>query len=185
MPKGICCRCHIPLTAENSNPQNWKYALYYCNDCYRTKQRLTVKRWREKNPDVVKAQNQKSYYKNRELIIQHKREYRLRHIDKMRQLDKIKNKKYKNRRWYNSLKFKYDLSPTDFWAMWKHQKGRCAICNTIMIIGKFPVVSNSMTVDHNHTDGTIRGLLCNNCNKASGIVETNLTNVMKYLQPQP
>ncbi len=159
--------------------------MYYCNDCYKTKQRAAMKNWRHKNLEHSRQLSKESYYKNRELIIQHKRDYRLRNIEEMRRRDKIKAKKYKYNIWYRNLLEKYDLTPDDFWVMWKYQKGRCAMCDTIMVIGKKPIQKNTMIVDHNHTDGTVRGLLCNNCNKILGIIEKNLPNAMKYLQPQP
>ncbi|MBE3042995.1 endonuclease VII domain-containing protein [Candidatus Bathyarchaeota archaeon] len=42
-----------------------------------------------------------------------------------------------------------------------------------------------LAVDHDHRTGVIRGLLCNRCNQALGLMRDSyelLTNAIKYLQ---
>jgi hypothetical protein len=46
----------------------------------------------------------------------------------------------------------------------------------------------NLVVDHNHTTGAVRGLLCSPCNLALGLVKDNttiLSNLIKYLQSSP
>ena len=54
----------------------------------------------------------------------------------------------------------YGLTPEDVQALWESQGRRCAICGRSNI--KFHV-------DHCHSTGRIRGLLCSNCNTAIGL----------------
>jgi hypothetical protein len=68
------------------------------------------------------------------------------------------------------LKAKYDMSLSGYRKMFKHQKGRCAIC------GKKESMRDSNTgkirllcVDHNHKTKKIRKLLCWHCNLGIGI----------------
>lgn len=46
-------------------------------------------------------------------------------------------------------------------AMVRAQSGRCAVCTD-------PFVGGTFAVDHCHTTGEVRGLLCNNCNNGLG-----------------
>ena len=48
-------------------------------------------------------------------------------------------------------------------AVLKFQKGVCAICKQAPVIGK-----PRFSVDHRHSDGLLRGLLCWKCNRAIG-----------------
>lgn len=70
------------------------------------------------------------------------------------------------------------------------QGGRCPMCNLDM---RF-IDKRNVCVDHDHTTGQIRGLLCRNCNGTSGKLENLavrsrkeltsaqwLNNVVKYL----
>ncbi|MGQ0824388.1 MAG: endonuclease VII domain-containing protein [Actinomycetota bacterium] len=56
------------------------------------------------------------------------------------------------------LKRKYGLTLDDFDLMLAAQGGGCAICGE----------RNADNVDHNHTTGVVRGILCFNCNAAIG-----------------
>lgn len=58
-------------------------------------------------------------------------------------------------------KRKYNLSPADYEALQVTQAGLCAICG-----GKNR--DRALCVDHDHTTGKIRGLLCTNCNQGLG-----------------
>jgi len=49
--------------------------------------------------------------------------------------------------------------------MYLSQKGRCKLC------GK-EVLYDKMQVDHNHTTGVVRGLLCYSCNSRIGYIES-------------
>lgn len=60
------------------------------------------------------------------------------------------------------------------------QANRCGICHThiSMLRGHFDI-------DHDHSTGKIRGLLCNKCNQAIGLLGDSLVRVqeaMTYLE---
>jgi len=63
----------------------------------------------------------------------------------------------------NNLMAKFRLSLEDYNKMFDDQKGCCAICETHQ-----SKLSRSLAVDHSHTDGHIRALLCQQCNTALG-----------------
>lgn len=58
----------------------------------------------------------------------------------------------------------YALAPGEYKALLKRQGGRCAICR------KVPRKRN-LAVDHDHSTGKVRGLLCYMCNSALGVFE--------------
>lgn len=52
--------------------------------------------------------------------------------------------------------------------MWTAQEGLCAICHQPETV-KYGDRVKDLAVDHDHETGEVRGLLCNNCNRALGM----------------
>lgn len=75
--------------------------------------------------------------------------------------------KENNRRYL--LKKKYGISADEYQQMFEEQHGRCAICGKHQ--SEFYV---ALCVDHNHETGKIRGLLCNRCNQAIGLLDDDI-----------
>ncbi len=85
--------------------------------------------------------------------------------------DKIKN---------NRLKRDFGITLDDYNQMLFKQSGCCAICNI-----HHTEFSRALYVDHCHTTGKIRGLLCNSCNLVLGKIKDNITILkqsIKYLK---
>lgn len=61
----------------------------------------------------------------------------------------------------------YGITPDDYAAFFSAQNGRCAICGTDTP-SKRRVFFD---VDHCHTTGKVRGLLCEVCNRAIGLLK--------------
>lgn len=57
-------------------------------------------------------------------------------------------------------KRKYGLEPAQFDAMVEAVDGKCQICG---------VAPEALCVDHSHTTGIVRGLLCKRCNYGLGM----------------
>jgi hypothetical protein len=77
------------------------------------------------------------------------------------------------------LKTKYGLSLEQYENMLSEQDGKCCICNTQFTEDKKP------RVDHNHTNGNVRGLLCHGCNTAIGHLREDtqiLKQAISYLE---
>lgn len=69
------------------------------------------------------------------------------------------------------LKYFYGLTPEQYDAMVAAQSGRCAICRTDTPGGR----AGHWAVDHDHATHRVRGLLCNGCNLALGLMRDNPT----------
>src|SRR5262245_48175096 len=61
------------------------------------------------------------------------------------------------------LKYTFGMSVADYEALLQAQGGRCAICGTTD-----PSPKSCLVVDHDHTTGKIRQLLCHACNCGIG-----------------
>lgn len=68
----------------------------------------------------------------------------------------------------------------EFNKMLIEQNGKCAVCLEELKMG----VSGGGCVDHDHKNGTVRGLLCRKCNSGLGQFRDNrlfLESAIKYL----
>lgn len=84
-----------------------------------------------------------------------------------------------------NYKKKYGITLQEYEHMHEKQNGLCAICNRpeTMLGHKGTLVS--LAVDHCHTTGKIRALLCRNCNTMLGGSRDNvdiLLNAIRYLR---
>lgn len=72
----------------------------------------------------------------------------------------------------------YGITTEEYNRLYDDQDGRCAICRQ-------PEDIRSLSIDHNHKTGKVRGLLCRNCNSAIGLLKDSPARVgraYKYLK---
>lgn len=77
------------------------------------------------------------------------------------------------------LRREYGLSAEEYEEMLEEQDGECAICHNFCSSGR------RLAVDHCHSTGKVRGLLCGNCNTGLGKFEDSierLQRAIEYLQ---
>ncbi len=89
-----------------------------------------------------------------------------------------KSKQYEHERGTYVLR-KYGLTAEQYNAMLDSQNSKCPICGY-----KFGQKKGDVHVDHNHTTGQVRGLLCDKCNRGLGYFKDNsqvLLNAAAYL----
>ena len=72
--------------------------------------------------------------------------------------------------WRNRQLKKLGLSYSDYVALWNTQRGACAGCGAI---------NTKLVVDHDHKTNIARGLLCQNCNLALGLMRDNPDNIQR------
>lgn len=74
---------------------------------------------------------------------------------------------------------RYGINVEDYERMLTAQDGKCALCYST------PAAKKHLDVDHCHTTGTVRGLLCRRCNMALGLFKDNarvLSAAVRYLK---
>lgn len=90
------------------------------------------------------------------------------HINKS--IGKLSKEDYK-KQWQFQVKYGIDLGGFD--VLWIAFKGKCGVCTNDLTM---PTQTrgqklSAACIDHNHTTGNIRGLLCGACNRAIGLLQ--------------
>ena len=88
---------------------------------------------------------------------------------------KAHNKKNPTKAKEWELMSKYGITLEEYKSMYLSQEGKCTICTKEYRV---------LVVDHNHDTGSVRGLLCSNCNTGIGLLQDkpiNLKRAMDYL----
>jgi len=83
----------------------------------------------------------------------------------------------------SKLKRAYGITLDEYEELLSKQDSKCAICG-IDNNGKYRNKPRAFAVDHCHTTGKIRGLLCSDCNTGIGLLKDNinfLQSAIKYL----
>lgn len=74
----------------------------------------------------------------------------------------------------------YGISIAEYDELFKKQNGKCAICNKTSS-EKGMNRKKHLCVDHCHTTGKVRGLLCDQCNRAIGLLNEDLNVLNKAI----
>lgn len=91
-------------------------------------------------------------------------------LKKQRESGAKHRKKFPERHRKAHYKRKYGLDPKEYDLIFERQEGCCAICKkeeSGMRLGRI----KSLSVDHCHTTGKVRGLLCQSCNTGIGLLK--------------
>lgn len=81
------------------------------------------------------------------------------------------------------MKYRYGVIYDDYLIMLEEQDQSCAICYTVFDPSSR---GTSACVDHCHSTGKVRGILCGTCNTGIGLLKDNpdiLKSAAEYLQP--
>lgn len=116
------------------------------------------------SPEKIKEYNKRYYEKNKAVCRERNKAW----------ADKNETPEYTQRK---NLKNRYALSVDQYNTMLQQQNNKCAICKEIF--------SSKICVDHNHTTGKVRSLLCTPCNVGLGFFKENaetLTKAIEYLK---
>jgi hypothetical protein len=120
-------------------------------------------RWRANNPERARATVQRWHAENPDYA-------RKRQAEKRRQDPGHKRRQH--------LKDRYGINAEDYDRMFDQQGGCCAICAGSESRAK----SEHFHVDHCHSTGRVRALLCGPCNTKLGWYEANRAGIEAYLE---
>ncbi len=130
-----------------------------------------IKRYQEEHKEEMKKYQKEWQQENKERVNAKSKRWRQKMDPK---LYYVKNKeKFKE----TARKCRYGLSPENFKILWEKQDGFCPICQ-LPLLDKF-------SIDHNHENSKIRGIIHQGCNLFIGLLEkriSNLGNILKYLE---
>lgn len=137
-----------------------------CNQCSET---LPLENFYKRN-DSTKYQNKckkcmdknyKNYYKNNSEKILNQQQ--------TQSLDKRREQEYLR---------KYNMTLNEWNSIFESQNFSCAICGTKNFTG----AGFKPHVDHNHSNGKIRGLLCADCNHGIGKLKEDISILYKAIE---
>lgn len=147
--------------------------------------KVYMKQYYENNSEKIKKRVTKRYENNRENISEYQKKYRKINLEKL----KVKRKEWCKKNPEKIIEAdlrKYGITFKQYNEMLIKQNNICAICNKpeTAFIKKTNKIK-ALSVDHCHTTGKIRGLLCHKCNYGIGMFKENiksLSNAIKYLK---
>ena len=122
-----------------------------------------ARNWRELNKDRVNAVNREKRRSDPDYA------ERIRVQDRARPREQIKNTRLRN---------DYGITLDDFNRMREQQNYCCAVCGVHEDLSGV----KRLAIDHCHTEGHIRGLLCSKCNTGLGLFRDNIDFLSKAIE---
>lgn len=146
-----------------------KAAKAICDRRYRSKHKEKIKLYCKNEYQKHKAERQQqsvAYYHK------HRKQIRLR----ARLLYPKNRVKLNYQTMLSRVKCVYGMDKQEYTRLLAVQKGLCMLCNR-------PSLNNRrLDIDHNHVTGVVRGLICNKCNLALGLVNENIPTLKKMVR---
>jgi len=175
-----CTKCKIlksisEFSIDNSRYDNLKAT---CNKCCN----INTKNWYANNVEKARKIANDSYKKRKESISERRKQ--LRALNPEKHKESVKNTKLKNSVHYQNLNKlaswrragMKNMTIEKYEKMFELQKECCAICNIHQ-----SKLKKKLFVDHDHTTGKVRGLLCPQCNSVLGYVNDSIEVLVKMI----
>lgn len=164
-----------------------------CGACVLCSRERAKERARKRNTQTVNEQNRRWRQDNRELLQLRYPTYHQRYVQKNPLRFKImaNDRSKKHYQVHREIileryrKQRYGLTDGQYQEMLDSQQGVCSVCRKPETSKHRSGNVASLSVDHDHVTGKVRGLLCRNCNTALGLVSDSpkqLLALADYLQ---
>jgi len=136
------------------------------------------------NTEYMREWRARNKEKNAEYQKEYNKEYRKKNVEKLN----ANNKKWREENKEQDalamlkarLKRKYNLSIEEYETLIESQNNSCKVCGTHAKNN----LKGKLYIDHCHTTGKVRGLLCMKCNSALGLLNDDkelIQNLLDYL----
>jgi len=162
----------MALTEEKRRKNNERNLKYYYAHREELLERCKFSNLSEEAKTKRKAARKKYYEANKELIKERSKEYKKEYSKKYYQLNKDKLKAPDKFLYYKRT---YGLNKEGYDALLSEQSHKCGACTQEFTEDNVP------HVDHCHTTGKVRGLLCHKCNAGIGLLGDTQEGVLKAL----
>ncbi len=140
----------------------------------RQKKAEAARTWRQENPELSKQRARERYQRDPQAAAAKVQKWRKDHPEQWARIQRA-----------NRLRRLYGMSLDDYEARLREQGGRCAICGGTDPQQKAgPNGASDFVVDHDHSTGAVRGLLCGGCNTGLGLFRDDpvrLEAALRYL----
>lgn len=156
--------------------------IHNCVDCgceIRTKQASRCRTCGNKFYHAQNPRTEEQILESIRLRKEYKKRYFQENKDRIRERKKKPSKEKSaeyNMRWH------YGVEIEDFNRVLLEQNGLCAICSIKLDRSNRSTVPS---IDHDHRDGSFRGILCHRCNVSLGLMDENpetLRSAIRYLE---
>lgn len=121
----------------------------------------------QKDPEARKKYHQEYYRRNKEKLDAYKQQWVQENPEKSKKHQESYVNKSKEKRQIWQREYRYGLDHNLFTKMLEEQSSSCKICERSF-------EGTKVFVDHCHSTGSVRGLLCPSCNTALGLIKDDL-----------
>jgi hypothetical protein len=126
--------------------------------------------WKKNHPEQTRETQHTYYLAHRDQRLAKSKQWQQDHKDRVRELCRNWKAKNPDKAKASLLWTRYKLKWETYLELLRVQRNVCAICQKPFGSGSPPCV------DHDHTTGQVRGLLCRKCNTAIGSLQESSTN---------
>lgn len=184
MDTKICNRCIQQLSFDKFSADRSKRDGRHtiCKACKGHQQAQARERLKQDPSWILQERERSRKYLAKESTKQQRRDYLKRYKANPQNIERIRlyNQEYNQ---LPEVKLsarlrKYKLSTGQFQELVRLEDGRCAVCS------KEFSDDSQVRIDHDHTTGDVRGLVCQKCNMSLGLNGDNLAAIQQTLQQQ-
>jgi DNA-binding transcriptional MerR regulator len=160
-------KCKICKTIDAQN--NFRPDENLCLDCYKTK----MNNYYKDNKDSLLDKQKLYYQNNKEQFKRTNKRWHLANQDKVKLARDKSNKKNTHMKRFYHVKWKFGLRKDEYEQMIEKCDGKCNICHENM---------KTICVDHDHSNGKVRDILCRDCNYALGDLNDHIPLFYKCIE---